>query len=220
MGTFGKRFLLISALIALPVSTQALITYNTLGEPGDTYNTLAGWLVNGNLNPPQPFVGEAFAFVPTTSGNLNLLNLAISADSGNLANISIAANSGGNLPGTHLESFLNVSAPGPFGVSNPVTSLTSTVHPFLQAGQTYWLTVEPASPTAAIIVNQNSQGLLAPQAQEFSPSGWIAKGNKTTFGFSVDVLEVPEPSTVALTALVTPVVIPSFWRRFPGAKRL
>ena len=212
--------MLISVLIALPASTQALITYNTFGEPGDAYNTGGGWLVNGSANPPQPFVGEAFAFIPTTSGNLNLLNLAISAGSGNLANISIAANSGGNLPGAHLENFLNVPSPGPFGLNNPVTSLSSTIHPFLQAGQTYWVAVEPASPTASITVNQNNQGLLAPQAQEFSPSAWLAKGNKTTFAFSVDVIEVPEPSATALTVLIIPVLIRSFLRRFPGPKSL
>ena len=205
MRTLGKRLWLIPALVALHSNAQTFTSYTTLGEPGDTYNTGSGWLVDGTANPPQPFVGEAFAFIATVSGNLTQLKLALSAGNGNLAsdlaNIFIAANNGANLPGTTLESFLNVPCPGPFGVNNPLTSLTSSVNPFLQSGHTYWLYVLAALPTAVITVNQNSQGVLAPQAQEFSPSAWIARGNKSTFAFDVEVTEVPEPSTTALAAL-------------------
>ena len=210
MRTLGKCLFLITALVGLHSSAQTLTSYTTFGEPGDTYNTGGGWLVNGSANPPQPYVGEAFAFTATVSGSLNRLRLAISGGNGNLANISIAVNNGGNLPGTRLESFLNVFCTGTFGLNNPLTSLTSSVNPFLQSGSTYWLCVEPATSTAALIVNQNSLGLLAPQAQEFSPSAWIARPNRSTFAFDVEVSQVPEPSTSALAALGIPFLIRRF----------
>jgi hypothetical protein len=217
MQTWGTRLFLIPALVALHSGAQTLTSYTTLGQPGDTYNTSSGWLVNGSANPPQPYVGEAFAFTATASGYLNQLNLAISAGNANLAsdlaNISIALNNSANLPGTRLESFLNVPSPGQFGAQNPITSLTSIVNPLLQSGSTYWLCVEPALPTAAIVVNQNSLGVLAPQAQEFSPSAWIARGNKITFAFAVEVSQVPEPSTCALAAVGIGVLIRPLARR-------
>jgi hypothetical protein len=217
MRTFGKFLFLIHALATLHCSAQGLTSFTTFGQPGNIYNTSAGWLVNGSANPPQPFVGEAFAFTATASGYLSQLSLAV-AGNGNpatsLANITIARNSGANLPGTTLERFLNVSCPGRIGLNNPITSLASSVNPFLQSGSIYWLYVEAATPTSSVTVYQNSLGLLAPQAQEFSPSGWIAKGNKTTFAFAVEVTPVPEPSTIALAAFGIPFLIRPLVRRF------
>jgi hypothetical protein len=205
MRTLAKRLFLIPALVALHSGAQSFSTYSTLGEPGDTYNFSSGWLVDGTANPPQPYVGEAFKFTATASGFLSQLNPAISAGNGNvandLANIFISANNGLNVPGATLETFLNVSCPGPFGVNNPITSLASSHNPLLQAGGSYWLCVEAALPNAVITVNQNSLGILAEQAQDFSPEAWGLKGNRTTFAFDVEVTAVPEPSTTALAAL-------------------
>jgi hypothetical protein len=218
MRTLGILLFLMPALVAPHSGAQTLTSYTTFGEPGDTYNTSSAWLVNGSANPPEPFVGEAFAFTATTSGYLSQLNLAISAGNGNLAsdlaNISITLNNSANLPGTALESFHNVACPGPFGADNPITSLTSIVNPLLQSGNTYWLCVQPALSTADISVNENSLGVLARQAQEFSPSAWTARGTRSTFAFEVDVSEVPEPSAAALAALGILVLIRPLARRF------
>ena len=199
MKTFGRFLILTAALLSIHSSAQIVTTYSSLGEPGDTYATGNGWLVNGSANPPQPYVGETFAFTPTVSGRLSQVRVAIGADQNlatDLANILIAADGGRGLPGPTLESFLNVSCPGFFGAQNPLVSLTSVVNPNLQAGGTYWICVMPALPTAAVTVNQNNQGLQALQAQVFS-SGWYARGNKTTFAFDVAVA-VPEPSATAV----------------------
>jgi hypothetical protein len=50
-------------------------------------------------------------------------------------------------------------------------------------------------------MNQNNLGVLASQAQEFAHSSWNAAGNGVTFAFDIQVTVVPEPSTIALTAL-------------------
>jgi hypothetical protein len=218
MRTLRRLLFLIPALVALHSGAQTFTSYTTLGEPGGTYNTSSGWLVNGSANPPEPYVGEAFAFTATTSGYLSQVYLAIGAGNGNLAsdlaNIFITANNGANLPGTTLESFLNVPCPGQFGGDIPLASLTSIVNPFLQSGQTYWLCVTPALSTADIVVNQNSLSVLARQAQEFSPSAWGAEGNRSSFAFDVEVSPVPEPTTTMLAALGIPVLLRPLAHRF------
>lgn len=214
MKTFGKLLILTAALLSIHSSAQIVTAYSTLGEPGDTYDPGNGWLVNGSANPPQPFVGEAFAFTPNVSGRLSQVRVAISANKSlatDLANILIAANGSGSLPGATLESFLNVSCPGFFGARNPLVSLPSVANPYLQAGSTYWICVTPALSTAAVSVNQNNQGLQAAQAQVFS-SGWYARGNKTTFAFDVAVA-VPEPSTTALLVAGIPILLSPLARR-------
>ena len=212
MRTLAKCLFLIPALVALHSAAQPLTAYSSFGEPGDTYSTGSGWLVNGSANPPEPFVGEAFAFTATTSGYLSQINLAISAGGGNLAsdlaNVTIAVNNNSrNLPIGGMERFSNVPTTGQFPNNIPITTLSSSAHPLLQAGNIYWLEVEPANSLADIVVNQNSLGLQAEQAQEFSASAWAAKGNQTTFAFDVQVTAMPEPSTAALAALGIAVLI-------------
>jgi PEP-CTERM motif len=216
MRILAKHLFLFPVLVALHSGAQTFTTYSTLGD--GTYSVGSGWIVNGSANLPEPFVGEAFAFTATTSGYLAQLNLAISAGNGNLssdfANIFIAGNSSRNLPGVTLESFLNVPCTGQLPYENPITSLNSSLNPFLQAGDTYWLYVEAANPNADIVVNENDLGVLSGQAQEFSPSAWIAKGNQTTFAFDVELSAVPEPSTTALAALGLVVLISPLARSF------
>lgn len=214
VSSLKKHSLLTLALVALHSSAQTFTTYNSFG-PGYAYNVSAGWLVDGTQNPPQPYVGEAFAFTAGVSGYLSQLDLVLGAlrDPGlDLANVSLALNRSGKLPSTVLESFLNVPSGGWAGLNHPTTSLTSSANPFLQAGVTYWLCVEPSNPYAVITVNQNSLGLLARQAQETSPGAWFATANRTTFAFDVQVL-VPEPSTAALAALGLSLVLRQRARR-------
>src|SRR5438105_3914271 len=106
-----RNLFVMAALMALPAGAQPITSYSTFG-PAESYNTGSGWLVDGTANPPQPYVAEAFAFTPAASGFLTQVRLAICAGNtslaSDLANIYIAANSGANLPGSTLESFLNV----------------------------------------------------------------------------------------------------------------
>ena len=202
MQTLSRTLVLALAWLALSSAAQPVTTYTSFG-PGNTFNISSGWLVDGTQNPPEPYVGESFAFTPSVSGHLSQLDLVLSANhdlSVDLANVSLALNSSRNLPGTVLESFLNTPCGGYGGLSHPITSLSSSANPLLQAGATYWLCVEPSSPNAALMVNQNTQGLLARQAQETSPTAWFFTANRTTFAFDVEVV-VPEPPTGALAAL-------------------
>jgi hypothetical protein len=203
MAPSAARILIaLGTCIAIHIEAQPAITYSTFG-PGDRYNISAGWLVNGSANPPQPYVAEAFAFTPSTSGFLTQIRLAIGANAGNtandLVNIFIAASGSQNLPGLTLDRFVNVPCTNMFGVDNPLLSLTSTNQPFLQSGTTYWLWVQAALPQTSLVVNENDQGIMASAAQSFSPGSWSAKGSRTTFAFDVTV--VPEPCSGAIAAI-------------------
>ena len=207
MRTFERCLLPILGALALQCDAQSVISYSTFGPPGDAFDHSSGWLVNGSANPPQPYVGEAFTFAPIVSGFFSELDIVIRPRTSQSdlaaahANISLSVNGNGNVPGARLETFPNIPSTYPLGPVIPITSLNSSRRPWLQAGSSYWLIVEPTFPSTEITVFNNSMGVMANQAQSFSPNGWIARGSKTTFAFTVVVTQVPEPRTSALASL-------------------
>ena len=198
-------FLLIeAALIFVPRLQSAqtpVYVYNSFG-PGNTYVNYAYWGVHG-ASLPGGFVGHAESFVPTLSGNLGTLQVAIVQVSGGdgLANFFVAADNGGT-PGIMLESFMNVVAPAS-GSSSFLVTMNSITQPLLQGGTTYWLCLEPADDTTAIGWFANSQGYVGEYAQESPPGAWAAA--PVTFGangvFDVSVTPVPEPALAGLLFL-------------------
>ncbi len=216
--SWGRILILIQALITLRCGAQT-VAYSTLGPLDNLYNASGGWLVNGSSNPPEPYVAEASQFVPTASGYLTEVDLALSAGNDNLsadiANVYVTANNSQNLPGTILDSYLNVPCMGTFGEDNPLTSLMSTANPYLQSGQTYWLLIRPATTTADISVNENSQGILT--THDVYTSEWYQEGAQTTFAFDVEST-APEPSALGLFAAGGALVL-GYCRRSVNASR-
>ena len=184
---------------AQPIQAPVFV-YNSFG-PGNSYITYADWGVSGTSGLSGGFVGHAEFFVPSVSGNLYSLQLAVGQISGGtgLVNLSIAANNGGT-PGATLESFLNAQAPSP---GSGVLTLNSVTQPLLQAGATYWLCAEPAQSTTAVGWFVNDQGYRNDYAQEGPPGQWTS--GHITFesngAFDVSVLPVPEPSITVLMIL-------------------
>lgn len=205
-GVLVWRFtLFITAILTFAPCVQAVqppvFVYNSFG-PGNTYTTYADWGVSG-ASGPGGFVGHAESFVPTVSGNLEALQVAVgqlSSGTG-LANFFVAANSGGT-PGVKLESFMNVLA-SPSSSSSLLVTMNSITQPLLQAGTTYWLCAEPAQNTTAIGWFVNNQGYSNEYAQESPPGMWTSA--PVTIGangvFDVSVIPVPEPSIVGLAIL-------------------
>lgn len=200
-----KFILLTAALAAFHASGQSVVAFSTLGPHSAPFNFSGGFQINGSANPPQPYIGDAFPFTPTVSGDLSQLQIAIGAGNSDMAddlvNISISANGNGNLPGAPLETFFDVSSPGQFGVNQALTTLSSVGTPYLQAGTTYWLAVEPSLPDSDVLVNLASSGRLAPQAQELAPGAWAANANLPIFAFAIQTNAVPESSSIALVIL-------------------
>jgi hypothetical protein len=149
---------------ALPVSP--VVVFNSFG-PGNTYLTTVGWGVSG-ASTSGGYRGQAEWFVPDISGDLDTIQLAMFRSQGSgLSNIYLSGDNGG-IPGTILESFLNVFSPG------GLLTLNSTIQSFLQAGDKYWISAQPADSTTVSGWYENNQDYTPGFAFERSPGGWSA----------------------------------------------
>jgi len=183
----------LQSLAASPVTV-----FDSFG-PGDTYLTTVGWGVTG-ASTSGAYRGQAEWFVPGASGNLSTITLAMFRQGGSgRANFFMAQDNGSGIPGTVLESYLNILSP------NGLLTLSSSSQPLLQAGVTYWLCAEPADSTAVNGWFENNQSYTPGFAFERSQWGWTAftdPAHSPPSGvFRVNVTPVPEPSTLGLAAL-------------------
>jgi PEP-CTERM motif len=194
----------IAAFTAIHGHAQ-ITNYNTLVEPGDGYNSFSvydviGSSVDFNGNGYQSL---AFEFTPSVSGNLAQINLAVFGGNANLSQDQLnvyVANNAGNLPGSIVDSFLNVPVAQGASTDIPLTSVNSVNQPYLQAGTPYWLMVEAANPNGLLVAFETTHGITSSMAALFSPTGnWRAEGTRGTLAF--DVVDVPEPSTWILFAI-------------------
>jgi hypothetical protein len=149
---------------AIPVSP--VVVYDSFG-PGNTYLTTVGWGVEGAA-AAAGFRGQAEWFVPGVDGNLNTIQLAMFRSRGSgLSNIYLAADNGG-IPGTILESFLNVLSPG------GLITLNSVAKSLLSAGSEYWICAEPADGSTVSGWYENNQSFTPGFAFERAPWSWSA----------------------------------------------
>lgn len=184
--------------------------YSTLVEPGDGYNSESVYFVIGSSENVggNGYQSLGFEFTPTASGYLQQINLAVFAGNVNVteddADIYVEAGSR-TLPGDALtlESFLNVPVAQGSATDIPLTSVDSVAHPYLQSGVAYWLLVEAANPDGFLLAYQTVDGITAPLAAQFSPTGnWDAEGTRGTLAYDVLVSSsVPEPSTWILVMM-------------------
>jgi hypothetical protein len=187
------------------VTAASTVVYDSFNV-NNAFLTSGGWGVIG-ASASGGYRGQAQSFVPTLSGSLATIELAIGRSSGSgRNNFGIAQDSGGS-PGTILEGFQNVVAAGTFGSSYPPLALTSALHPVLESGQRYWIIAEPADSTTRSAWNYNTKGFSGIAAFERAPSTWQTFDTSFAGGdgvFRVSVTPVPEPSivTVSLFALV------------------
>ncbi len=185
--------LVLIALLAGPASSLSapFDVYSSFGA-GNSYNTHTLWGVSG-ASTSGGYRGQAQFFVPDTSGDLNSIELATYYVSGSdLSNFYIAQDNGSGIPGTVLESWLNVAN------GNGLLTLSSSTQVSLQAGEEYWVCDEPATSTSDIAWYQNNQNISPGDAFDRSEWSWatIGGGVETAGVFSVAL--VPEPSTFAL----------------------
>lgn len=200
-GTFLPLFTVSLLSIALPSSAVGIVppppttVFNSFGA-GNTYNSSTAWGITG-ANISNGYRGQAEFFVPSISGSLAIVQLeTFQLGGSNLGNFTIAQDNGSGLPGTVLESWSNTAN------VNGVLTLDGDLSALLQAGQTYWLTDEPANANSHNAWFQNNQN-IPPGAFENSPGGWNSLGNVESAGvFSVSVIaSVPEPSSVGIFVL-------------------
>jgi hypothetical protein len=167
--------------------------YNSFG-PGNIYSTAVDWAVGGAA-APSAYRGQAEFFVPGISGNLSTIQLATVQLSGShFSNFFIAQDNGSGIPGTILESFLNVQN------ANGLLLIASVAQPLLQSGQKYWLCDEPAAANSYNGWSQNNQGVANGFGFERGQWSWESFGppGPPSGVFKINVTPVPEPSVIGL----------------------
>ena len=126
------------------------------------FDKATAWAV---MNDSQSgYRGQAEWFVPTGSGQLNLVDLALRGQGA--INVTVTEDKNG-LPGKPVESFLNI--PGSHFDKAGHCSLISVAHPVLNAGVKYWLCAEPAGSGSGCSWAYNNQNLAQGFAYERGP---------------------------------------------------
>ena len=204
-----RQIALSLALLVLLVSgansARADVIYNNFG-PGDSYNHSIGWTVGLGFGR-----GEAFPIVPTSDFNLDTVTVAVGYVSGpNAVDVSVTTDVGG-VPGAALETF-HLTNLGPFGNETPVTA-TSTSHPLLPAGQSYFVTVTALDSTWEAW-SWSLIDLSHPGAELIN--GRWTPDNGTSGAFRVTgtmASPVPEPASCVLLGMGALGLVGYGWRR-------
>ncbi len=128
--------------------------------------------------------GQAEWFVPTDSGPLNVVDLAMMGKGS--INVTVAEDKNG-LPGKSLESFLKISS-SDFGKGGHLV-LVSETHPVLTAGTKYWLCVEPADSDTTCSWCYNNQNLAKGFALKHGQGSWsFFQGGPRNGAFRINVV--------------------------------
>ena len=129
--------------------------------------------------------GQAEWFVPTASGPLNTVDLALTGHGS--ANITLAEDAKG-IPDKPVESFADVPS-SQFGPDGHLV-LESAAHPQLTAGTKYWLCAEPADSGTGCAWSYNNLDLAQGFAMERGPGQWSAvPGGPRDGAFRVSVVK-------------------------------
>ena len=193
-----KQWIALLALSLLGAAgLRADTVFSTFG-PGSSFFTGGTWMVGG-----LPEDEIAASFVPSHDFTLDTIDFAAALLSGTDNDLRVDFASGPSAPGAPIESFTVTSL-----TANPsIVTLHSVLHPLLSAGVTYWVVLSAPDPANTLVGwNLNDQGFEGVSSRQ-DDGTWSALGNEVPSA-AFDVLgtpvnaTVPEPSSVALVALV------------------
>ncbi len=160
---------------------NADIAYNNFGT-GDTFLSNA-WSVNSSQGLCMPFTSA-------TTGQVSSITVALFSNANYTASLELMDN--GNLPGTVLESWT-------FAGTGSAQTLSGLGTSNLVAGTSYWLEIEPATPSDSGAWYENDQG--ATGSFLFSNGGTWSPYNNTLSVFRVETNPVPEPMSMAVIGI-------------------
>ncbi|MCE5325711.1 MAG: PEP-CTERM sorting domain-containing protein [Planctomycetaceae bacterium] len=190
---------LVACILAVAVSSVSAfgatqVIYSSFG-PGDSFSNDGAAGIGGTASF-RGFQSVANAF--TVSGGdfqLGKIEVATVWDSGtNSLVVSVAADNAG-IPGTTIESFslsgLMTGEPG------SIVSMTSTLHPLLSNGSSYWVVLEAGAEDASAAWCDSLLSVEGTHAWD-EGNGWQSVTSKPQ---AFRVTAVPEPATMSLLAL-------------------
>jgi hypothetical protein len=182
-------------VFAAPSVAEAGALFTNFG-PASSYDINSGNPV-GNAFDGNDYA-QANSFLPSFSGSLQSLRIALSCAFSCSGPVSVSLNADiGNQPGLVLESFvLAGGALGTIGTNNPPALLLSVLHPSLILGTQYWVAVA-AGLTDSVSWNLNTTGDVSDQAiSSDNGASWFSPSGNTPGALEVDA--VPEPGSSGL----------------------
>lgn len=199
--SLSKKFTLVSIALfffSFMGIAQPVTVYNNFG-PGNNgfeYETSMSWLIAGFFTGFN-YVEQAQSFMPGESGYLSDVYVGLMEaflfDEGT---IKLAPDMGG-LPSEDniLESWVINDLPSNGGGEpRPATHFLSTEHPYLTAGQTYWIWISAEDGSSAAW-GDNVTGAIGHMAQRgyvnYVGYVWVDMGSQTLGALQVDITYEP-----------------------------
>lgn len=176
-------------------ATASPILYNTFGA-GDTFDADFAYGIDGSAG------FQAFRFLPTASGVLDQITVALGRTTAGQASTVFNLYQGPSATGLGalIESFLvsNAAPPDPTSpFTGAVVTFSSALKPTLIAGQGYWLSfTEPEAANGAL-----SLWMMSTSASGTRLTNLLPAATATLPAFRVEALEataVPEPASLLL----------------------
>jgi hypothetical protein len=187
---FKRLAITCSLAIALMLgSTTAVATviYDNFG-PGDSFNTLSGYVIADGSMPGFTFVAEDTGFVTSIDFGMGIFGV----DDPQTINFSLFTNADDNI-GTELEAF-SVTVSHPVGAPGTSTgNLTGST--LLSSGQQYWL-VGSSPGGVGVRWHWNNQGDTG--VQRAGDGTLFEFRTLPTFRVNADSVPVPEPGALVL----------------------
>src|SRR3569833_1403766 len=136
------------AAVFLPAALRADVIYTNFGD-GDSFLAGSGLIVTQD---GKAWSSVALSFVPVASYSLSSIEFAASTLIPGSAGASLAifVDDDGHPAGTPVETIALDGLMSSFGDPSLLLKVKSTVHPLLEAGQTYWVGMNAAAGGLAV----------------------------------------------------------------------
>lgn len=168
--------LIIGLLHPVPASAQTVVFNNFAGTP-PPYDESAGYRVAGSTSEVG-FHAHAMPFTVAPGSNMALHSIVVGfsnhpLSAGPNSFVFRLMTSSGGLPGSILESFTLTNAPV-FGSAPAASTLTSSLNPVLQAGQTYFVAAFSGASNSRGVWNDAFDTVNHPLHD--NGTGWLSEG--------------------------------------------
>jgi hypothetical protein len=168
----GLPTALVLAATILPGALHADVIYTNFGD-GDSFLAGSGLIVTRD---GAAWSSVAMSFVPAAAYSLSSIEFGASTliPGSTGASLAVFADDEGYPGGTPLETIALDGLISSFGDPSPLLKVKSTVHPLLEAGQTYWVGMNAAA--GGLAVWNQTAALTTGFSTTDGAGNWTARG--------------------------------------------